>query len=101
LTEKKRKREYISALKLNSYLFFLAYIDNIYGLHLKEQTQIVKYTAHELRRAGSRILSRWFIVSLLNKCEISNSHCRAMTRFGIKRKYKTITIFYQGTEITI
>ena len=29
-------------------------------------------------------------VCLLNKCEISNSYCRAMTRFGIKPCEKNI-----------
>jgi hypothetical protein len=34
-------REYISALKSERLRFFFVYIDNIYSLHLKGQTQIL------------------------------------------------------------
>ena len=58
----------------------LAWAPMLVGNHATAQR------AHPLRLAlgYNPVGLSWLWVGLLNKCETSNSYCRAMTRFGIK-----------------
>jgi len=57
--------------------------------------------AHALRLVHGyhSVGSSWLWVSLLNKCETSNSYCRAMTRFGIKPCWKISNYFQFSVKI--